>query len=77
MKMKEIEENISEVIYFAQKAILYPTAPIYDSQINALKPECVKALSRIFKLCDSKNSGILSDEEIMKFQKLKKVHIKV
>jgi len=26
--------NISEVIYFAQKAILYPTAPIYDSQIN-------------------------------------------
>ncbi|KAG4107400.1 mitochondrial Rho GTPase [Neocallimastix lanati (nom. inval.)] len=61
--------NISEVIYFAQKAILYPTAPIYDSQINALKPECVKALSRIFKLCDLKNNGILSDEEIMKFQK--------
>ena len=26
--------NISEVIYFAQKAILYPTSPIYDSQIN-------------------------------------------
>jgi len=61
--------NISEVIYFAQKAILYPTAPIYDSQINALKPACVKALSRIFKLCDLENNGILSDEEIMKFQK--------
>ncbi|OUM61760.1 hypothetical protein PIROE2DRAFT_69566 [Piromyces sp. E2] len=61
--------NISEVIYFAQKAILYPTAPIYDSQINALKPACVQALSRIFKLCDLEGDGILTDEEIMKFQK--------
>jgi len=38
------------------------------NDFKALKPACVKALSRIFKLCDLEGDGILTDEEIMEFQ---------
>jgi hypothetical protein len=27
--------NVSEVFYFAQKAVLHPTAPLYDSREHA------------------------------------------
>jgi Ras family protein T1 len=60
--------NVSEVFYFAQKAVLYPTAPLYDSRDHILKPLCVDALRRIFKLCDVDNNGFLDDTEIDGFQ---------
>jgi len=41
---------------------------IIINDFKALKPACVQALSRIFKLCDLEGDGILTDEEIMKFQ---------
>ncbi|KAI8926690.1 P-loop containing nucleoside triphosphate hydrolase protein [Entophlyctis helioformis] len=60
--------NVSEVFYFAQKAVLYPTAPLYDSREHILKPACVDALRRIFKLCDLDKNGFLDDDEINEFQ---------
>jgi Ras family protein T1 len=78
--------NISEVFYFAQKAVLHPTAPLYDSRDHVsntqlrrhrhrsyffhkiLKPACLSALRRIFKLCDANKDGILDPAELNEFQ---------
>ena len=75
------------MIYFAQKAVLHPTAPLYDSRehvgrfnsnslalnalaLQVLKPACVKALTRIFNLCDTNKDGILDAAELNEFQVL-------
>lgn len=77
--------NVSEVFYFAQKAVLHPTAPLYDSRdhvgysrvesrsclltcLQVLKPACIAALKRIFKLCDANKDGILDASELNEFQ---------
>ncbi|KAI9207509.1 P-loop containing nucleoside triphosphate hydrolase protein [Polychytrium aggregatum] len=60
--------NVSEVFYFAQKAVLHPTAPLYDSREHTLKPACIDALRRIFRLCDKDKDGVLNDDEINDFQ---------
>ena len=79
---------MSEVFYFAQKAVLHPTAPLYDSRdhvststfvvfhvwadvmglFQVLKKDCVTALRRIFKLCDTNKDGILDAAELNEFQ---------
>lgn len=61
--------NVSEVFYFAQKAVLHPTAPLYDSREHVLKPACVSALKRIFKLCDANKDGVLDAAELNEFQR--------
>ncbi|EIN12642.1 mitochondrial Rho GTPase [Punctularia strigosozonata HHB-11173 SS5] len=61
--------NVSEVFYFAQKAVLHPTAPLYDSRDHVLKPACADALRRIFKLCDTNKDGILDASELNEFQR--------
>ncbi|KZT44609.1 mitochondrial Rho GTPase [Sistotremastrum suecicum HHB10207 ss-3] len=61
--------NVSEVFYFAQKAVLHPTAPLYDSRDHVLKPACINALRRIFKLCDVNKDGILDASELNEFQR--------
>ncbi|KAI6147311.1 EF hand associated-domain-containing protein [Pisolithus tinctorius] len=61
--------NVSEVFYFAQKAVLHPTAPLYDSKDHVLKPACVNALKRIFKLCDANKDGVLDAAELNEFQR--------
>ncbi|KAG6918775.1 hypothetical protein DXG01_011966 [Tephrocybe rancida] len=61
--------NVSEVFYFAQKAVLHPTAPLYDSRDHVLKARCVAALTRIFKLCDANKDGILDASELNEFQR--------
>ncbi|KAJ3715456.1 P-loop containing nucleoside triphosphate hydrolase protein [Lentinula raphanica] len=61
--------NVSEVFYFAQKAVLHPTAPLYDSRDHVLKPACARALKRIFKLCDLNKDGILDAHELNEFQR--------
>ncbi|KAF8964349.1 EF hand associated-domain-containing protein [Flammula alnicola] len=61
--------NVSEVFYFAQKAVLHPTAPLYDSRDHVLKPACIAALKRIFKLCDTNKDGILDAAELNEFQR--------
>uniref|UniRef100_A0A8C9S6C4 Mitochondrial Rho GTPase n=1 Tax=Scleropages formosus TaxID=113540 RepID=A0A8C9S6C4_SCLFO len=62
-------KNISELFYYAQKAVLHPTAPLYDPEEKQLRPMCVRALSRIFHISDRDNDGILSDDELNFFQK--------
>uniref|UniRef100_A0A8C2J4D0 Mitochondrial Rho GTPase n=1 Tax=Cyprinus carpio TaxID=7962 RepID=A0A8C2J4D0_CYPCA len=63
-------KNISELFYYAQKAVLHTTAPLYDPEDKQLKPQCVRALSRIFSISDQDNDHILSDAELNCFQKL-------
>lgn len=60
--------NISEVFYFAQKAVLYPTGPVYDVETQSLKPPASAALRRIFKICDKDGDGGLNDKELNDFQ---------
>ncbi|XP_047958180.1 mitochondrial Rho GTPase 1-like isoform X2 [Salvia hispanica] len=60
--------QIPEVFYYAQKAVLHPTAPLFDQEQQVLKPRCVRALKRIFILCDHDRDGSLSDAELNEFQ---------
>ncbi|CAB4066501.1 RHOT1 [Lepeophtheirus salmonis] len=62
-------KNISEMFYFAQKAVLHPSAPLFDHQKKDLTTACKRALTRVFMLCDEDNDALLSDEEINKFQR--------
>ena len=62
-------KNISELFYYAQKAVLHPTSPLYSSDDRDLTDKCKKALTRIFKLCDEDNDGVLNDSELNRFQK--------
>jgi len=62
-------KNISEVFYFAQKAVLHPSAPLWNYQDKDLTDTCKKALLRIFKICDQDNDGIMSDSELARFQR--------
>ena len=61
-------KNVPEVFYYAQKSVLYPTAPVYDVDSKKLTPQAIKCLTRIFKLCDYDNDGILNDKELNEFQ---------
>lgn len=65
----KILKNISELFYYAQKAVLHPTAPIYNPEEKELTPQCRRALTRIFKICDSDNDSVLSDDEVHLFQR--------
>jgi len=62
-------KNISEMFYYAQKAVLHPTGPVYVTEKQDLTEECKHALSRIFKVCDMDNDGLLNDSELNTFQK--------
>jgi len=62
-------KNISEMFYFAQKAVLHPSAPLWNYQEKDLTELCKKALHRIFKICDMDNDGALSDKELGRFQR--------
>ncbi|KAL5259025.1 hypothetical protein ACHWQZ_G009481 [Mnemiopsis leidyi] len=62
-------KNISELFYYAQKAVLHPTAPLYSPDMGKLKPACAEALRRVFRICDMDNDGFLSDHELNEFQK--------
>ncbi|GAB1300735.1 Mitochondrial Rho GTPase 2 [Apodemus speciosus] len=61
--------NISELFYYAQKAVLHPTAPLYDPEAKQLRPACAQALTRIFRLSDQDLDHALNDEELNAFQK--------
>lgn len=62
--------QIAEVFYYAQKTILHPTAPLFDQETQTLRPRCVRALKRIFILCDRDKDGALNDAELNDFQVL-------
>ncbi|XP_044486643.1 mitochondrial Rho GTPase 2-like [Mangifera indica] len=60
--------QVPDVFYYAQKAVLHPTGPVYDHDSQGLKQRCVRALKRIFILCDQDMDGALSDAELNDFQ---------
>ncbi|KAF8339972.1 mitochondrial Rho GTPase [Cantharellus anzutake] len=64
----KIPLNVSEVFYFARQAVLHPTAPLYDSREHILKPACVEALRRIFKISDVDKDGVLDTHDLNEFQ---------
>ena len=59
--------QVSDVFYYAQKAVLHPTA-LFDQDLQSLKPRCVRASKRIFVICDNDKDGALSDVELNEFQ---------
>ncbi|KAK9890923.1 hypothetical protein WA026_012264 [Henosepilachna vigintioctopunctata] len=61
-------KNISEMFYYAQKAVLHPTSPIYSVEDGDLTESCKIALSRIFRICDMDCDGLLNDTELNNFQ---------
>ncbi|KAI5613772.1 mitochondrial Rho GTPase 1 [Silurus asotus] len=63
-------KNISEMFYYAQKAVLHPTGPLYCPEGKQMKPACVRALTRIFRISDLDNNSILSDAELNFFQRV-------
>lgn len=60
--------QVPEVFYYAQRAVLHPTAPLFDQETQTLKPRCVRALKRIFILCDGDEDDALNDAELNEFQ---------
>jgi len=62
-------KNISEMFYFAQKAVLHPSAPLWNYTEKDLTERCKKALTRVFKICDWDNDGLLNDVELGQFQR--------
>ncbi|RWR76673.1 mitochondrial Rho GTPase 1-like protein [Cinnamomum micranthum f. kanehirae] len=60
--------QVPEVFYYAQKAVLHPTGPLFDQETQTLKNRCVRALKRIFILCDHDRDGALSNAELNDFQ---------
>ncbi|XP_050238843.1 mitochondrial Rho GTPase 2 isoform X2 [Mercurialis annua] len=60
--------QVPDVFFYAQKAVLNPTAPLFDHENQALKPRCERALKRIFHLCDHDMDGALNDLELNNFQ---------
>ncbi|KAL4572057.1 hypothetical protein LXL04_018826 [Taraxacum kok-saghyz] len=60
--------QVVEVFYYAQKAVLHPTAPLFDQESQTLQPRCIRALKRIFLLCDQDMDSALNDHELNEFQ---------
>lgn len=61
-------QNVSETFYYAQKAVLHPTTPLYNYDTQELTEECKTALKRVFKICDVDNDDLLNDMELNAFQ---------
>ena len=56
--------NLIDVIFCAQRAVLYPIAPLFDAVKRQIKPEYERALLRIFRVCDRDMDGMLNDHEL-------------
>lgn len=73
--------NLLDVIFCAQRAVLYPIAPLFIAEKRQLKPDYERALLRIFRICDKDMDGHLNDAELQEFQsyvfgaELQKKHI--
>ncbi|OQV24366.1 Mitochondrial Rho GTPase 1-A [Hypsibius exemplaris] len=77
-KFKEVEtslecsaksmKNLAELFFYAQKAVLFPHAPLYNSAGQMLTEKCVTALTRVFKICDMDGDGVWNEEEMQEFQ---------
>ncbi|KAG2288216.1 hypothetical protein Bca52824_047820 [Brassica carinata] len=57
-----------DVFYYALKAVLHPTFPLFDQEKQCLKPRLRRAVQRIFNFCDHDLDGALNDAELNDFQ---------
>jgi Ras family protein T1 len=74
MTFKQVEMGIEcsaksylkliDVVFCAQRAVLFPISPLQDPITKELKPDFEKALLRIFRICDKDFNGYLDDWEI-------------
>jgi Ras family protein T1 len=64
----KLNMNVNEVFYFAQHAVVYPVAPLLDTQTHTLTPAFQTALSRVFRVFDVDRDGLLSNVELNNFQ---------
>ena len=61
--------GLIDIISCAQKAVLFPIAPLHDSISKTLKPGFERALTRIFRICDKDRDGVWDDDELCEFQR--------
>ena len=62
--------RVDDVFSKAEQAVLYPfTPPLYDLQTGRLTEECKRAFTRIFRIYDADHDGLLSDNELDRFQR--------
>ncbi|KAL4491433.1 hypothetical protein ABPG72_008089 [Tetrahymena utriculariae] len=61
-------QSISDVIYGAHRAVLFPLSPLYDIREKTITPKFEKALARIFRICDKDNDNKWNDEELRDLQ---------
>ena len=47
------QQSIPDIFYYAVKSVVHPAEPLVEFHTGQLKPLCVKALKRIFLLCDT------------------------
>ena len=59
---------VHAAVYAACAAVLHPVAPLFDARQQALTPDALAALRRIFVLCDADADGALSERELSAFQ---------
>ena len=60
--------RVDEVFLKAQQAVLYPFTPLYDLDVGKLSHDCQRAFTRIFRMHDKDNDGLLSHTELDRFQ---------
>lgn len=60
--------GLIDIISCAQKAVLFPAAPLHDKLSDQIRPDFEKALLRVFRICDKDGDGHLNDDEFREFQ---------
>jgi mitochondrial Rho GTPase 1 len=61
------DDSAMAVLEFACDASLHPIMPIYNHVAKRMRCRAVRALNRIFDLCDEDKNGALSSDELRKF----------
>lgn len=62
--------NVDEIFLKARQSVLYPITPaLYDLEKCCLADECKRSITRIFRMYDVDNDGLLSSIELNAFQK--------
>mmetsp|Transcript_2214 Transcript_2214/g.3106 ORF Transcript_2214/g.3106 Transcript_2214/m.3106 type:complete len:701 (-) Transcript_2214:92-2194(-) len=60
--------NVDTIFIKAQEAVLYPITPLYDLEKGCMTDNCKRAFTRIFRMYDIDNDGLLSNTELDAFQ---------
>lgn len=63
------DETAEAVLEYACDVCLHPVMPIYNHVAKRMRCRAVRALNRIFDLCDEDRNEALSNEELRKFHR--------